>query len=428
MEGSVAERRLYLAARVADRECGAWLPEHAVVVDGERIEAIVARAALPSDAAHTHDVHDLGDVSVLPGFIETHAHMHFPSSLDYRDIARPEPLERMIVRATANMRRLLMSGATTVRDTGSRDEVAIAVRDALRDGVAPGPRLLVTGAPITTTGGHYWFLGGEADTTDEVVRRVRERKRIGADAVKIMASGGGYTPTSNPRSQQFGLATLTAAVTEAHRLGLPVLAHSLTTVSNRNVVAAGVDTVIHGGVWWTEHPVRDRAYNYDPSVADAMAAQGTWVDPTIGETQLHDEHHASGLPPKPEFEHWALPDVPSELGPRLGFMRDMIARGVRFIGGMGMGMPIVTFDSVACSAQVYARLLGFDPWRAIRAITVDAAAALGMSAVTGTLRPRLVADLVAVPGDPTADLALLRRPSDVAFAGRPVLRDGLSLI
>ena len=146
---------------------------------------------------------------------------------------------------------------------------------------------------------------------------------------------------------------------------------------------AGVDTVIHGGVWWTEYGVRDRAYDYDPAVADAMAANGTWVDPTIGEVQLHEEHHAAGRSPKPEFQHWALPDVPSELEPRLASMRDMAARGVRFVGGMGMGMPIVTFDTVACSAQVYARLLGFDPWQAIRTITSEAAAALGISSVTG---------------------------------------------
>jgi imidazolonepropionase-like amidohydrolase len=189
-----------------------------------------------------------------------------------------------------------------------------------------------------------------------------------------------------------------------------------------------VDTVIHGGVWWTEFDVRDRAYDYDPAVADAMARQGTWVDPTIGEVQLHDEHHGAGRPDKPEFQHWALPDVPSELEPRLGFMQDMAARGVRFIGGMGMGMPIVTFDTVACSAQVYARLLGFDPWRAIRSITVDAAAALDLGGTTGAIRAGLAADLVAVPGDPIADLAGLRRPSDVIQAGRPVLREGRSLV
>jgi len=424
----VATRRLFIAGRVARPTLDGWRPDAAVLVVDDRIEAVVDRADLPSDAGATHEVHDLGAVSVLPGFVETHVHMHFPAPLDYRDIARPEPVERMLIRATANMRRLLLSGATTARDTGSRDEVALAIRSAIRDGLAVGPRLLVAGAPITTTAGHYWFLGAEADTTDEVVRRVRERRRLGVDCVKIIASGGGYTPTSNPRSQQYGLETMRAAVAEAHRLGLPVLAHSLTAASNRICVEAGVDTIIHGGVWWTEYPVRDVAYDYDPAVAERIAERGVWVDPTIGEVELHREHHDAGLPDKPEFEHWALPDVPSEIGPRLEFMRDMADRGVRFIGGMGMGMPIVTFDSVACSAQVYARLLGFEPWRAIATITADAAEALGLGGEVGAIRPGLVADLVAVDGDPTEDLSALRRPRDVVQGGRLVVRDGRVLI
>lgn len=424
----MADRQLFLATRVAGPGISGWLPDGAVLVTDGRIEAVTRRADLPSDASATHSIVELGDVSLLPGFVETHAHMHFPSPLDYRDIARPEPVERMLIRATANMRRLLVSGATTARDTGSRDDVALAVRAALRDGTAVGPRLLIAGAPITTTAGHYWFLGAEADTADDVVRRVRERRRLGVDCVKIIASGGGYTPTSNPRSQQYDLATMRAAVDEAHRLGLPVLAHSLTAASNRICAEAGVDTIIHGGVWWTEYPIRDVAYAYDPAVADRIAARGIWVDPTIGEVQLHVEHHDAGRPDKPEFEHWALPDVPSELEPRLEFMRDMAERGVRFIGGMGMGMPIVTFDSVACSAQVYARLLGFDGWRAIRTITSDAAEALGLVETVGAIRPGLVADLVAVEGDPIEDLARLRRVRDVIQGGRAVVREGRALV
>ncbi|MBM4436716.1 MAG: amidohydrolase family protein, partial [Actinobacteria bacterium] len=318
----------------------------------------------------------------------------------------------------------------TARDTGSRSEVAFALRAALRDGVAPGPRLLVTGAPITTTGGHYWFLGAEADTADEVIRRIRALKKLDADAIKIMCSGGGYTypPSSNPRAQQYPLDTMRAAVREAARLGLPVLAHSLTAASNRICVEAGVHSIIHGGVWWTEYPVMDRAYDYDPGLADQMARQGVWVDPTLGELQLHQEWQDAGRPPKPEFVHWALPHVPSDVETRLGFARDMHRRGVRFIGGMGMGMPIVGFDSVACSAQVYAATLGFGAWEAIRSITADAAAALGLAREVGAIRLGLAADLVAADGDPATDLSALRRVRAVVQAGVPVMLDGKALV
>jgi imidazolonepropionase-like amidohydrolase len=430
----MATRQLVRAARVASPALDGWLADAAIeIVDG-RIASVAKSAALPTDIAGTHEMHDLGDVSLLPGFVETHIHMHFPAGPDYREIARPEPVERSLIRATAAMRALLLSGATTARDTGSREDVALAIRSAVREGLIPGPRLLVVGAPITTTAGHYWFLGGEADTTDEVIARVRAAKRAGVDAIKLMASGGGYTPTSNPRSQQYDGDTIAAAVGEAHRLGLPILAHALTATSARRCAEAGIDTIIHGGAWWTDYPVRDKAYAYDPAVADLIAARDIWVDPTIGEVELHREHDEAGRPALPAFEHWALPDVPSELEPRLGFMRDMAARGVRFIGGMGMGMPIVTFDSVACSAQVYARLLGFEPWRAIRTITTDAAASLGLAAETGAIRPGLAADLVTVEGDPVADpggepgLGSLRRVRDVMQAGRLVVREGRPLV
>jgi imidazolonepropionase-like amidohydrolase len=421
-------RQLVRAARVASATLDGWLADAAVeIVDG-RIESVGSAASLPSDIASTHDLCDLGDVSLLPGFVETHIHMHFPAAPDYREISKPEPVERSLIRATAAMRSLLLSGVTMARDTGSREDVALAIRSAVRDGVIPGPRLLVTGAPITTTAGHYWFLGGEADTTEQVIARIRAAKRAGVDAIKLMASGGGYTPTSNPRSQQYDGATIAAAVAEAHRLGLPVLAHALTAESTRRCAEAGTDTIIHGGVWWTDYPVRDQAYAYDPAIADLIAARGIWVDPTIGEVELHREHDEAGRPTLPAFEHWALPDVPSELEPRLEFMRDMAARGVRFIGGMGMGMPIVTFDSVACSAQAYARMLGFDPWRAIRAITSDAAASLGLAGETGAIRRGLAADLVAVAGDPIADLGHLRRVRDVMQAGRVIVREGRPLV
>jgi imidazolonepropionase-like amidohydrolase len=421
-------REVFVGTRVADAEGRGWIADGAVIVEDGAIAAVVRRSELASDAEGSGLVHDLGDVSILPGFIETHAHLQFASGADYRDIARPEPSERCLIRATGHLRTALLSGATTVRDTGGDTDLTLALRAAVRDGTAPGPRLLVAGAPITTTAGHYWFMGGETDGTDAVVARVRERRRQGVDHVKLMVSGGGYTPTSNPRSLQYGLDTVRAAVEEAHRLGLPVLAHSLTAASNRVCAEAGVDTIVHGGVWWTDHTVRDVAYAYDPSVADRIAERGIWVDPTIGETEIHREHDAGGGSPMPEFEHWALPDVPSDLEPRLGYMRDMLERGVRWIGGMGMGMPLVTFDTVAASAQAYVRLLGMDPWRAIASITSDAALALGLGSTVGSIRPGLRADLVAVDGDPVGDPSALRRVRDVVQDGRFVVRDRRPLV
>jgi imidazolonepropionase-like amidohydrolase len=130
-------RQIFLGARVADAGLDGWLDDGAVIVDGATIDAVARRSELPSDVATSSVVHELGDVSILPGFIETHAHLHFAAGPDYRDLARPEPVEPMLIRATGHARTLLLAGTTTARDTGSRTEVALAIRDAIRDGTAP---------------------------------------------------------------------------------------------------------------------------------------------------------------------------------------------------------------------------------------------------------------------------------------------------
>ena len=326
------------------------------------------------------------------------------------------------------MRSLLLSGATTARDTGSRDDVALAIRSAIRDGLAVGPRLLVAGAPITTTAGHYWFLGAEADTTDEVIGRVRERRKLDVDCVKIVVSGGGYTPTSNPRSQQYGLETLRAAVDEAHRLGLPVLAHSLTAVSNRICVEAGVDTIIHGGVWWTEYPIRDRAYDYDPAVADGIAAKGIWVDPTIGEVELHREHHEAGArQARVRALGAARRAERARAAPRLHARHGRTRRPVHRRDGDGHA------DRHLRLGRLQRPGLRPPPRRSSRGARSPRSRRTrprhsGWRGTVGAIRPGLAADLVAVEGDPIEDLSRLRRVRDVVQGGRLVVRDGRALV
>ena len=201
-EATVTTRRLVRAARVANATLDGWLRDAVVeVVDG-RI-ASVGSARRPA-VGHRDDRRGRRPRRrVAAAGLRRDAHPHaLPGGAGLsRD--RPAGAGRTLDHPGDRCRcaRLLLSGATTARDTGSRDGRGAGdpVGGARRR--HPGPRLLVVGAPITTTAGHYWFLGGEADTTEAVVARVRERKKAGVDAIKLMASGGGYTPTSNPRSR-----------------------------------------------------------------------------------------------------------------------------------------------------------------------------------------------------------------------------------
>ena len=134
LEATLTTRQLVRAARVANATIDGWLSDAVVeIVDG-RIESVGSAADLPSDIGSTHEVHDLGDASLLPGFVETHIHMHFPAAPDYREIAMPEPVERSIIRATEAMRPLAPLGRDHRARHGSRMDVALAIRSAVRDG------------------------------------------------------------------------------------------------------------------------------------------------------------------------------------------------------------------------------------------------------------------------------------------------------
>ncbi|MBT5320475.1 MAG: amidohydrolase family protein, partial [Chloroflexi bacterium] len=171
----MTQNAVYKASRVANEQVTAWLSDHAVIVEDGLIADVLPQSALPGGIGDTHEVHDLGDVSLLPGLIEAHAHMHTaagPDPLYTQFSAFNDSKEFFIARAVDHIRTTLLSGVTTVRDLGGPTDVVFPVRDAVRAGVIPGPRLQLAGAPITTTAGHCWFFGSEADTADEVVRAV----------------------------------------------------------------------------------------------------------------------------------------------------------------------------------------------------------------------------------------------------------------
>jgi imidazolonepropionase-like amidohydrolase len=419
----VSECHAFKARRVADAAVSAWLTDHAVLTEADRITAVVPQRELPRAVAETHRVHDLGDVSLLPGLVDVHAHLHCSATPDAYHLVTTEPPERLLLRAAANLRAALLSGVTTLRDLGSRNEIVFPLRDAQRAGLVPGPRLLLTGTPITTTAGHCYMFGTEADTLDEVVTAVRRQKKLGADAIKVMATGGMFTPTANPRSAQYPVETLRAAVREAERLGLPLAAHTLSADGVRNCVEAGVAHLIHCR-WLSPDPAR--GLEYDAKLADRMAAQGQWVDVTWGLHLLGQEAVAAGAPAA--RPHWSVAATPVPAEEHLAVTRDMRARGVRFCTGLDMGMAHARFDCSSANARAFVKWLDYSPWQALAASTIESAGSLGLAAETGALRPGLCADLGAVAGDPAADIARLGDAVDVVRAGRVVKRAGRALV
>ncbi|HEY2795584.1 MAG TPA: amidohydrolase family protein [Micromonosporaceae bacterium] len=364
----------------------------ALVIRAGTIVAVGRFADLPPDPS-VHVV-ELGDTTLLPGLIDCHVHLAMDGSAHATGSELTGSDAELACRMVNSARRLLDAGITTARDLGCRGEVASTIRDAVRDGLVPGPRLLVANAPITVTGGHAWRMGGEADGALEVARQVRIRSKQQSDLVKIMATGGFMTAGSRPWEARYTVDELRACVEEAHRLGMPVTTHALGVDGIGRAVEAGVDMIEHCG-WVTEQGSR-----FDPEIAARIVAAGVVVCPTMNTACLAD----------PYFCPW------DEREALIANLRSMLDAGIELVAGTDAGIGLVPFESYADGLDVLADA-GMSPRAVIAAATHRAAAAIGLGKVTGRIAAGLAADVVVVEGDPTEDIGALHRPVEVFAAG-----------
>ncbi len=401
------------------------------IIDGTGSPPAVGAAALIEDGriAAVSDVGAFGEEpdaevidvpggTALPGFVEVHSHVHCSASSSAFDDLAGDSRETLVARSVEAVRAALQSGVTTMRDLGSRNEVVFPIRDAIEAGIVPGPRLLAAGTPITTTGGHCHMFGTEADTLDEVVSAVRRQVKLGADWIKVMATGGRFTPRTNPRMPQYPVETLQAAVEDAERLGVRVAAHCHAAAGVRNCAAAGVHNLIHA-TWMSEDP--EGGYDYDPAVADEIAEKGLYVDPTIAATGALREMRSPG---------WLQSTLGGgfDLERRYEILRDMWDRGVKLVTGLDSGMDYLRFDDYAWVPTLMVEKLGLSPMEAIVSGTRTSAECLGVLDETGTLEPGKRADVVIVEGDAAADIRTLHRVDTVVKAGRVVRRGGAAAV
>ena len=407
------DRRWFAAARVANDAMDGWLSHHAVGVEGDRIIDIVR-----ADQAPEAETIDLGDVSLMPGLVEGHSHIPCPPRVDAFDIISNEPNERALMRAAHAVGLALRSGVTTMRDLGSRNEVVFAVREAIADGTIPGPRLLAAGAPITRTMDHCWFWGGEADSPEAVRAQAQITVDGGADVLKVMASGGNFTPTSNPRDRQYPPETIREIVETGRTVGIGVAAHTHAAEGIRAAVEGGVRHLIHCR-WLSANP--EEGFRYDPQLAQRIADEGIWVNPTIGLGLLAAEARERGDQAPRRNPNLQGPS-PREQG--LEILRDMRNRGARFTSGLDMGMAYADFNRAPAEAWAFVQDVGLSEWQALRIMTFDTADAIGVGQDVGKLRRGYAADLVAFAGDPAADIRALDRPTLVVQGGDVVVSEG----
>lgn len=379
----------------------------AVAVDGSSISAVGTLEELSGLETVRHAQHIAGG-TLLPGLIDSHVHLGFDGSDAPVAHMMAWSDEQLLAVMFRSARDLLSAGVTTARDLGARGHLAVAVQEAIEQGVLDGPRLVIANQPITPTGGHCWFMGGEVDGAVEIVKAVRERHKSGAQFVKVMATGGFMTHGSAPWHAQFTLEEMKALVDEARRVDMRVAAHAHGAPGIRNAVQAGVDTIEHCS-WATRDGV-----DMDEEIVRQIAARQIYVCPTT---------NVSMVKPSPHSLSGAL--IPPGLREaRQERLRTMYELGVQFIAGTDSGIDRVPHGDYAYGLEGLA-LSGMPLAEVITAATERAAVALGVSEVTGTLEVGKAADLIGVAGDPLTDISTLRRPTLVVARGRVVAQTPL---
>lgn len=401
-------RYLITADRVWDGVAAEPIPDGFVLVDGDRIDAIGRRADLGHDTPDRLAHVDLPGATVLPGLINGHVHLGLSGSdrpvRDYKTDARAG-VAALTVRAVRNLQAAAASGVTTLRDLGTPNEVAFAVRAAVRDGGLVGPRVVTSGHPITVTGGHCHWFSHQCDSATEIRTAIRRQVRDGADWTKLMLSGGNLTPRTNPLRPQYSAEEMRACVDESDRLGVRVAVHAYDPESIRLAAATGAHTV--------EHCLFETAdgIGYDPAIADLMAEQGTAFVPTI----IGAIDRMCDAPPLIAARFKKMGREIREV------FRKLLAAGVPLVPGSDAGVPGRDFGGFPgdLGGLVGAAGVGLRPREALAAATSGAAARLGIDD-TGVLAPGRRADLLAVDGDPLRDIGAIVHPRLVLAGGSRV--------
>ncbi|MBI3970840.1 MAG: amidohydrolase family protein [Chloroflexi bacterium] len=404
-------RRLYLRCDALITCAGpdaAPIERAAVLIQDDRIAA-AGRAAdvpIPSGA----EVAEYPGCALLPGLIDGHVHLMYRRGETVHDHAARFDDQQLLVRSAFHARLLVEAGVTTVRDCGSRGTFLQALRDGIVGGLLPGPRLLVSGPPVTTTAGHLWPCGGEVDSAGAARTLVRRLVKEGVDFVKVMATGGRMTPGSNVGRAQFSVDELRAIVDDAHRLGRRVAAHCLGTVGIAAATDAGVDTIEHCA-WLDETGER---YAFDESVARRMADRGTYCNLATQPNRV--------LAEKPRNQ----PLTPVERRQ----LESIQQRWHWFRRGIELGVPsFFSTDAIygqwedSCRDLLWLTTLiveraGIAPSDALRMVTAIPAQALGIDEHTGTIAPGKIADLLLVRGDPLHTIRDLHNTVAVYQSGR----------
>ena len=397
-----------------DAVAGRLLGETTIVVDGPRIREVRAGR---SDVPGAQPV-ELGTATCLPGLIDAHTHLTGETSpTGFTDQFRLN-IADYAIRSTVYARRTLQAGFTTVRNLGDVDGESIALRNAIDAGLVPGPRIITAGQAIGTTGGHAdgtdgyrRDLAGDPgprtgiiNGPDEAWKAVRQHYKDGADAIKIMPSGGVLDESASVDNAQMTVAEIEAVVAAAHDYGFTVAAHAHGAEAIRRAVLGGVDSIEHGTFM-------------DDADMRLMKEHGTWYVPTIIAGKYTQE-----MANVPGYYPAQVAAKAKQVGP---LIQATAGRAYKAGVKIAFGTDAAVYPH-GQNAKEFAYMVeaGMPPAYVLQAATTHAAELLRKSADLGSVEAGKLADIVAVPGNPLEDIARMQQVGFVMKGGAIVRQDG----
>jgi imidazolonepropionase-like amidohydrolase len=385
---------------------GNVLEDAMVVVEGSKIRQVSKNnGKIPAGA----EVLDMKGYTVLPGMVDSHVHLGGNGEPNRELDMLKELLPMTTLKAYVNAKADLMAGFTTVRTMGDRGFLDISLKKAIERGLVDGPRMKVSGEAISMTGGHgdRWLApevsangyGVIADGPDELRKAARYQLKMGADFVKLMATGGVMSEGDEPGSPQLTEEEMRAAVEEAHKVGKKAAAHAQGTEGVKNAVRAGIDSIEHG-------------IFLDDEAIGMMKERGVFLVATlVAPYNIKKYGREAGIP-----EH-AVRKTEEIIGYHVNSFAKAYKAGVKIAMGTDAATP---FNKHGQNVQELELMVnaGVKPMDAVMAATKFGAELLGMSNSIGTLENEKEADMIAVNGDPLKDIALLKNVKFVMKAGR----------
>ena len=401
------------AARLFDGKSNTLVKPVVVVVTDGKIVAAGTSAAIPAGA----ETIDLGDATILPGFIDAHTHLTMSYREDYARAALDslqKPIPEMALDASVNARVTLMAGITTVRDVGSEDYLDAGLRNAINRGVVPGPRMLVAVHAIGATGGHCDETGyragvfgketgpedGVINGADQARQAVRLAHKYGATIIKTCATGGVLSLADAVDTPQLTQEELNAIVDEAHALKLKTAAHAHGAEGAKRAIRAGIDSIEHGSF-------------LDDEALNLMKQRGTYYVPTLMAAQGLSEQISKGVTIPPAI----LVKANAAIAAIHQTFQKALGMGIK----IGLGTDAAVYPHGRNPEEFHQMVdLGMKPIDALKAGTSADAELLGLADKIGTLEPGKLADFLILRSDPLLNTRALRDPAYIFKNGRVV--------